>query len=210
VMSREEAEAASRSAFLTEHIHDLDSAMRGLEDAQLALAVATGRLTEEQAKLIAIEDQTSRALQDFEKSQEKERQTANDAYFAAERRLRQLDILPGFLKTAADYYGGYTSAEQESLWTIKELDKKEGEYQDTLVDTQAALKATVVATDAKKKQDEAGKKAKDAGTKSLKEWNDEIEREQKLAEANRKTYDDAISQLNALEAADEKATQTKS
>lgn len=159
VLWREEEEAAARAQFLADHLHDLDSAMRALEDAQLAALAATGKLTEAQAEQAAIQDKATRAVADFEAAQEKERQAANESYYAAEKRLRQLEMLPDFLSTAINYYGGYTSAQQEALGTLRNLDQIEGEHQTVVAETAEAERKAAEATRKKAEADKAAAEA---------------------------------------------------
>lgn len=55
-----------------------------------------------------------------------------------------------------------------------------------------------------------GKKGADEAAKALKALNDEMARQEKLGEENRKTYTDALDKMMALEDADRKAIATKS
>lgn len=135
VLSREQEEAAARAQFLADHLHDLDEATRQYEDAVLAAAVATGRLSEEQARLQAIQDGANRAVADFRTSQEEQRREAEASFFANERYLRGLDVLPEFLSTAIDYYGGFSSAQAEARFQLDELDRIEGQHQETIART---------------------------------------------------------------------------
>lgn len=149
VLSREQAELTARSAFLTTHLHDLDSAARGMEDALLAAAVATGQLSEEEAKLQSIRDQATRSVVDFKTAQEGERKAAEDSYFASGKTLARLEMLPDFLSTAIDYYGGYTSAQQEAMGVLTQLDVIETEHQEVVVKTTEALEKGEKATQRK-------------------------------------------------------------
>lgn len=174
VMQREEAEAAARTAFLAAHLHDLDAAYRALADAQIAAAVAAGELSEAEGKALTLANQSTRSIEDFAKAQEKEVAAAGEAYFAAERRKEQLEMLPGFLATAIDYYGGYTSAMSESSRTLADLARIEGEHTDTIMDAEEARLKEADATDkarkaadAKADADRSAKADADALTKSI-------------------------------------------
>jgi len=146
---RESDEAAARVQFLTDHMHDLDDATRSLESAQLDLAVAQGRLTEEQGKAVSAQDAMTRSIDDFRKAQEKERAAAADAVKAGEGRLLQLQMLPGPLADAIDYTMGYSSAVEEGINKVRELDRIEGEYQTLVIETTKATEGARKATEAR-------------------------------------------------------------
>lgn len=209
VMTREADEAAARTAFLNAHLHDLDASGRALEEAMLSAAVATGRLTEEQGKLIAIESQGSQAVEDFRRSQEAERTTANEAYFAAERRLRQLEVLPDFLKTAADYYGGYTSAQQENLKVLRDLDKIEQDNQETVVGTIASQKEAVVAEEAAKRSKEAHEKSVARLNEALRVLNEQLAESTRQAQASSDAFTSDLSALMDMQDAAEHVVASK-
>ena len=163
VWSREADEAANRSKFLADHMYDLRDASRALEDAQLDLAVATGKVTEAEQHQQEIRDKATRAVEDFQSAQAGERKAAEDSYFAAGRVLERLDYLPDVLATAIDHYWGYTSAQQEALWTLDQLDATELQHQDTIVETAKkegeAAAATDKAKEAKQRSTAASKEA---------------------------------------------------
>jgi len=188
VYQRETAEAAARTEFLAAHAHDLDQALRGLEDAELRAAVATGQLTAAQAAQAQTDAQAQRAVEDFAKANEKERSAATDAYFASERRLQQLDFLPDVLKTAVDYYGGYTSAQQEALKTVKALDAEESAYTDIVQRTAMAQDVATVATAHRTA-------AADGLRESLQALNEAMAKETELANANTTSYYGALQSL---------------
>lgn len=146
VLSREQEEAAARSAFLAEHMHDLDAATRAYEDAVLAAAVATGQLTEEQARLQAIQDAASRSVEDFRASQEDQRREAEASFFANQKWLGRLEVLPDFLSTAVDYYAGFSSAQAEARHQLEQLDGIEVQHQETVAATAVAQERATVAT----------------------------------------------------------------
>jgi len=138
VMARESAEADARAQFLAAHVHDLDSANRGLETALLNASAATTGMSNEQRKLIDIQDQAEQSVEDFAKAQEKEREAAGKEIGAARTRLMQLSVLPDVLSTAIDYYGGYTSAINEANVKIEKLNDIEGKHNDIVVKTRDA------------------------------------------------------------------------
>ena len=154
VMQREARFTAERLEFVERHANDLDGVLRRLETAELAAAVASGELSEELAKIVRIQSGTTAGAEEYAKAQEAERAAANEAFFAAERRMAQLAVLPGFLSTAADYYMGYTRTQAESLKTVKALDDGEREHTVQLYKVESALVKTADA------EEERGKKGK--------------------------------------------------
>jgi hypothetical protein len=147
VMARESDEAAARAAFLADHLHDLDQALRGLEDAQLDAAVATRAMTQAQADQEAVQLKAGRSVEDFRASQEKERAAAEESYFAADKWLKRIAVLPDVLSTAIDYYGGFTSAQEEATKTLGALDDVELRHQDIAAQTAAAEATVATATE---------------------------------------------------------------
>jgi hypothetical protein len=123
---------------LAAHIHDLDSANRGLESALLAASAATAGMSSEQRKLIDIQVQAEQSVEDFAKAQEEERGEAGKEILAGEARLRQLSVLPDVLSTAIDYYGGYTSAINEARVKIDVLNDIEAKHNNIVVETRDA------------------------------------------------------------------------
>lgn len=172
VMHREAAEADARTQFLAEHADDLASALEGLETALTDAAIATGRLSEEQGEYVKNQDAATRALAEFRKSQEPARQAAEEQADAAETMLTKLEVLPGFLATAIDYYGGYTSAQKEAIWTLTELDKKEDEHQIIVSETLAATDEATAATQRNEKARKATADAVKIAAKAEREYAD--------------------------------------
>ena len=166
VMHREAAEADARTAFLAEHTDDLSAALGTLETALTDAAIATGRLSGEQAAYVKNQDAATKAIEDFRRAQEDERATAQAAAVDAQVMLQKLEVLPGFLSTAIDYYGGYSSSLKEATWTLTELDKQEDAHQTVVSDTKAATdeatKATLASRQAKEASAAAAKKAAEA------------------------------------------------
>ena len=150
ILAREEEEAATRAKFLTEHAHDLDGALRGLEDAVLAAAVATGKLSEAQAEQQRIQDRASRSAADFATAQETTRQAAEDSYFAAAGTKQWtenlLQLSPG-LAAGVDALMGWSSAQEEASFTLGELDHAAARHQDIVLETAAAEAVVAAATD---------------------------------------------------------------
>lgn len=159
VMQRESDEAAARMAFLTAHAHDLESATRGLTDAQIAQAVATGALTEAQGKLATLEEARDRAVQDFALSHEKERQAAEASIDTMERQQHYLGLFPEFLSVAVDHYAGFTSAGREAMGVIEGLNALEAEHTGVVYETTDARKAEAEATEKARKAEERKEKA---------------------------------------------------
>lgn len=172
VMNREQEEAAARIAFTARHAHDLDSSFRGLEDASLKLALATGELTKVQAEQAGIMLDASRSVEDFNAKLEEERTKASNDYITAERRLQQWGAFGEVVKTTADYYLGYTSTMQESKRTVEALDAEESKHTDTVMDTADALTKAAAASGKKATADTSAKSA--AGAMA-----DELERQAK-------------------------------
>lgn len=204
VYERAAEDAAARTEFLAKHMHDLDSAVRGLEDAELAAAVATGKLSDAQADQIKAEEKAARSIDDFAKSHEQERQAATDAYYAAQSRLQQLDALPGFLKTAIDYYGGYTDAQNQSLFVLNNLNREEGQHQAIIAKTEKAEKAAAKATHDKADADKASAAAAKLAAEAERKANEALQAREALSKelaasvATRvKTETDAQAQLEA-------------
>lgn len=208
VMQREETEAAARAEFLAKHLHSLQAASRSLEDSLLAAAVATGKLSAEQGALLAVKDRAARAIEDFQQAQEGEIAAANEAYFAAEKTLSQLQALPEFLQVAADYYGGYSSAQREATTTLKALAKEELEHQSIVLEGADADEEALKAAEKKRKADEAARNATERRTEALRALNDEIQRESDLGRQNAATFAEVGEQQEALAEAAERAIAT--
>lgn len=215
VMQREATEAAARTDFLAAHLHDLDAAHRALAASTLAAAVATGELSEAEAKAITLADQSTVAIEDFAKAQEKELAVLGEAYFAAERRKEQLSALPGFLSTAIDYYGGYTSTMQEASRALGDLARKEGEHTDIIMDNEEELQKAADATDKKAEADKAAAKALDRHREAMarlvdtqnlaySQYKDHALTEQKIrADARAEVVADQMADEAAMKAGDE-------
>ncbi|WP_306523545.1 hypothetical protein, partial [Gemmatimonas sp.] len=171
----------ARTAFLAAHAHDLDAAYRGLEDAQLSLLVATGQLSEAQGKLASIEDKRDRAILDFAASQEKEVTAANAILDTMRTRQQYLEMLPGALSTAIDYWGGFTSAQVEATHTLEALSAAELANTDTQHDTAKALAATAAA-------EAKAKAAREASTVAAARAKTETEAYTKALEDNAAAY----------------------
>jgi hypothetical protein len=146
VMARESAEADARTAFLAQHVGDLAPALASLETALTDAAIATGVLSGAQAAYAKSQDAATLSLLTFQAAQAGERSALEDEAFALERSLRRLDMLPGFLTTAIDYYGGYSSALQETTFKLNKLDEIEGQHQDIVVETKEATDKNTDAT----------------------------------------------------------------
>ena len=202
VLSREADELAARSAFLAAHLHVLDSATRGYEDAVLDAQVAVGTLSEKEAALQRIRDSAARSVKDFQAAQEAERKTAEESVFTNERVLRRLGALPGVLSTAIDYYGGYTSALQESRWTLSQLDAQEGAHQDIVVGTTAAQVTATTATARRTVAVDALKARLDA-------LNAAMQLEGETARANAAAYQGGLAALEQQELAAQRAVATQ-
>jgi hypothetical protein len=205
VLAREEQEAAAQAAFLTDHLHDLDDAARGLEDAVLGAAVATGKLSKEEAELLAIRDQATRSIEDFRIAQEDERKAAEESFFANQRTLTRLEMFPDVLATAIDYYGGFSSAQAEAGLVLERLDGIEQEHQEIVVATAEALEEETKATQASTaaRADAAAETLSfDEQVAALREKlaGEELDRQRMLREARDQDANEGLALLAKVEA----------
>jgi len=188
VMQRESDEAAARMAFLAEHGDDLTAATRSLTDAQTAQLVATGSLTEAQGKLATLEEARDRAVADFAKTQEKERQAAEASIDTMERQQHYLGLLPGFLSVAVDHYAGFTSAGREAMGVIEGLNAIEAEHTGVVYETTDARKAEAKATEEARKAEERKEKADRIAIDNAKKHADAIKEQTAAHEKWREEY----------------------
>lgn len=176
VVAREEAEAAARAEFLRKHMYDLLEVTRSATDAAVAKRVAEGKVSEEEAYRIQLQEKTNRAKQDYAKTLAEERRAAETAMEQATREIQRWSALGETLQTTANYYAGFTSKRAEAEKVLSRLDQLERDYEDTLVKEQQALWGAYQATKKKKDEDEAAKKVAEEASEA-KRKQDEAEAE---------------------------------
>lgn len=202
VLQREAEEAAARLAFVRAHAADLVPALDAADAAARRLAAANGTLSEESAAIAAAHAEGEKATRDYAASLDAERQAANDAALAADRWLGRLEVLPGFLATAVDYYGGFTSAKNESLRVIDALTEKESEYGVTVQGATDTNIAAIKEEERKKAARDAGEKATRAAEDAERAYAEALQASNDLASKNADTY---FGVLDSLQAAEDKA-----
>lgn len=202
VLQREAEEAAAQLAFVRAHADDLVPALDAADAATRRLAAANGTLSEESAAIAAAHAEGERATRDYAASLDAERQAANDAALAADRWIGRLEVLPGFLATAVDYYGGFTSAKVESLRVLDALTEKENEYGVTVQGATDTNIAAIKAEERKKAAREAGEKATRAAEDAERAYSEALQASNDLASKNADTY---FGVLDSLRAAEDKA-----
>jgi hypothetical protein len=206
VVAREEAEAAARAEFLRKHMYDLVEVTRSATDAAVAKRVAEGKVSEEEAYRIQLQEKTNRAKHDYAKTLAEERRAAELAFEQSEREIQRWSALGDTLQTTANHYAGFTSKRAEAEIVLSRLDQLEREYEDTLVREQEALWGAYQATKKKKDADEEAKKAaQDAAEAKRKQDEAEAESAKRAAAARerqaRRAREAAEAERQAAEAA---------
>ena len=121
VMAREAEEAAARVALLTAEGDKQAAAWRSLADAQLALDVAEGRVTEGQAAILRASQSTQDALDGLTDSYGKQVKEAELAAASAETWAARVSFLGPLLGPVVDVVAGFTSTAEAQRVVVDDL-----------------------------------------------------------------------------------------
>lgn len=206
VLTQQTRLAADAEAFHEKHAHDLDAALRGLEDATLKAKVATGELTEAQAAAEASYRGVIRGAEDYAAAHKAEVEEIGQGVIAHQGYLETLGVIAPVLaattgglitlSTATDYY---TAEVDAGLAKLSELSVAEQDHTSILFQEADATDTARIAAEKKAEADKAASKATEKRREALQLLNDAQAAEGAEAKANATTYASVMAELQAAQ-----------
>jgi hypothetical protein len=152
-MSQEMERAAAHAEFMREVNDSLEPSIRRVEDAELALAVALGQVSEAQADSTARALEAQRAVEDFAKAQREQRAELSETIETNQRYLDVLDSLGLYsrpLTALGNAVFGFSDSIEQATGELATLDKA---LQTNAKNQKTARKLTDNAADAKSRNE---------------------------------------------------------
>ena len=155
-MNREMEQAANRTRLLRDMSDALTPALRQLEAAELALAVATGETTKEQAAQITTQRAARDAVLDFAKAQRPQREEQQATIESARKWLEVIDTatvgpLGSLYASAADSIFGFSDSIADAEGKLGMMDRAVQQQAQAQKSIKDAVIATTAANDANAK-----------------------------------------------------------
>lgn len=152
-MSQEMERAAAHAEFMREVNDSLEPSIRRVEDAELALAVALGQVSEAQAESTARALDAQRAVEDFAKAQREQRAELSETIETNQRYLDVLDSLGLYsrpLTALGNAVFGFSDSIEQASGELATLDRA---LQTNAKNQKTARKLTDNAADAKSRNE---------------------------------------------------------